>query len=64
MVFACNLIPLALLAPFATYWFQLHMQFYFAGIVLVGGGITVLRRSRRARLHRAAISTTLVCTGR
>jgi hypothetical protein len=36
-----NLGLLAVLAPFATYWFQQHLELYFTEIVLIGGGITV-----------------------
>jgi hypothetical protein len=39
--FVVNLVLLLLIAPFATYWFQQHVQFYFTEIVLVGGGITL-----------------------
>ena len=40
-LFWTNLVLLLCLAPFATYWFQRHLEFYFTEIVLIGGGITV-----------------------
>ena len=36
-----NLVLLALLAPFATWWFQQHLELYFTEIVLIGGGLSL-----------------------
>lgn len=36
-----NLVLLAILAPFATWWFQQHLQLYFTEVVLIGGGLTL-----------------------
>jgi len=36
-----NLIACLFLAPFATYWFQTHVQLYFSEIVVVGGVFTL-----------------------
>lgn len=39
--FWTNLGGLCLLAPFATFWFQQHLQLYFTEIVVVGGAFTL-----------------------
>ena len=39
--FAINVVMLCLLAPWATYWFQRHLQLYFTEIVIVGGVFTL-----------------------
>lgn len=39
--FAINVTALCLLAPWATYWFQRHLQLYFTEIVVVGGAFTL-----------------------
>lgn len=36
-----NLVLLAALAPFATYWFKQHLELYLTEVLLIGGGITV-----------------------
>jgi hypothetical protein len=36
-----NLGLLALLAPFATYWFKQHLELFFTEIVLIGGGLSL-----------------------
>ncbi|MBC7983952.1 MAG: hypothetical protein H7Y02_08865, partial [Candidatus Obscuribacterales bacterium] len=39
--FWINLGLLCVLAPFATYWFQQHLQLYLTEIVVVGGAFTL-----------------------
>jgi len=39
--FAFNVALLCVLAPWATYWFQRHLQLYFTEIVIVGGVFTL-----------------------
>src|SRR5437868_394502 len=39
--FWLNLLMLIVLAPFATFWFQRHLEPYFTQILLVGGSLTL-----------------------
>lgn len=54
--FAVNVAVLCVLAPWATYWFQQHLQLYFTAIVVVGGALSawVLVRAMWAVLEQAA----------
>ena len=38
--FVINVAALVLIAPWATYWFQKHLQLYFTEIVIVGGAFS------------------------
>jgi hypothetical protein len=39
--FWINVGILAVLAPWATYWFQQHLKLYFTGIVVIGGAFSI-----------------------
>ena len=39
--FWINVAILCVLAPWATYWFQLHLKLYFTGIVIIGGAFSI-----------------------
>lgn len=39
--FWINVVTLCVLAPWATYWFQQHLQLYFTEIVVVGGAFSL-----------------------
>lgn len=54
--FAINVAVLCVLAPWATYWFQRHLQLYFTEIVVVGGAFTlwVFLRAMWAMLEKTA----------
>ena len=43
-----NLVLLAALAPFATYWFKQHLELYLTEVVLIGGGISLWAAGRIA----------------
>ena len=43
-----NLVLLAVLAPFATYWFKQHLELYLTEVVLIGGGISLWAAGRIA----------------
>ena len=53
--FVFNVVALCILAPWATYWFQEHLQLYFTEIVVIGGAISlwVLLRGMWAVLEKA-----------
>lgn len=39
--FWCNLLALALLAPFVTWWFHKHLDLYLTEVLLIGGGLSL-----------------------
>ena len=54
--FVINVAVLVVLAPWATYWFQKHLQLYFTEIVIVGGAFSfwVMVRAMWAMFERTA----------